>query len=101
MKKICDIILVLLIIVAIVVGIMILEKYLERQKNEEKLSEIVKQVESINTDDENIQIPTIDGYEIEGIIEIPKIQIKYPIINKTNDNAMKVSITKFWGERSK
>lgn len=101
MKKICDIILVLLLITAIIVGIMIVVKYVGRQKNEGKLSEIVNQIENINTDDENIEFPTIDGYEIEGIIEIPKIQIKYPIINKTNDDAMKVSITKFWGERSK
>ena len=29
--------------------------------------------------------------------EIPKIDIKYPIINDTTDEAMKISVTKFWG----
>ena len=35
--------------------------------------------------------------KIEGIIEIPKINIKYPIINQTNEETMKLSVTKFWG----
>ena len=41
MKKFCDILLVMLIIIAIVVGILICNKYIGRQKNEKKLSEIV------------------------------------------------------------
>ena len=40
------------------------------------------------------------GYKIEGIIEIPKINIKYPIIDHTNEETMKVSITKFWGPQA-
>ena len=32
-----------------------------------------------------------------GIIEIPKLKLEYPIIDKTSDEAMEVSITKFWG----
>ena len=38
-----------------------------------------------------------NGYDVVGIIEIPSINIKYPIINKTNDTTMKYSITKFSG----
>ena len=37
------------------------------------------------------------GYKVVGIIEIPSINIKYPILNKTNDNSMEYSITKFSG----
>ncbi len=101
MKKFCDILLVMLIIIAIVVGILICNKYIGRQKNEKKLSEIVSAIENIDVAEaqkkqEEIKI---EGYEVEGIIEIPKINIKYPIINETNDAAMKVSITKFWGNR--
>ena len=33
-----------------------------------------------------------------GIIEIPKLKLEYPIIDKTSEEAMKVSITKFWGK---
>lgn len=40
----------------------------------------------------------MDGYDVEGIIEIPKIDIKYPIVSTTSDEAMKIAITKFWGE---
>lgn len=101
MKKFCDILLVMLIIIAIVVGILICNKYVVRQKNEKKLSEIVTAIENIDVTEaqkkqEEIEI---EGYEVEGIIEIPKINIKYPIINETNDAAMKVSITKFWGNK--
>ena len=91
----------MLIIIAIVVGILICNKYIGRQKNEKKLSEIVTAIENIDVAEaqkkqEEIKI---EGYEVEGIIEIPKINIKYPIINETNDAAMKVSITKFWGNK--
>lgn len=101
MKKFCDILLMMLIIIAIVVGILICNKYVGRQKNEKKLSEIVTAIENIDVAEaqkkqEKIKI---EGYEVEGIIEIPKINIKYPIINETNDAAMKVSITKFWGNK--
>lgn len=101
MKKFCDILLVMLIIIAIVVGILICNKYIGRQKNEKKLSEIVTAIENIDVAEaqkkqEEIKI---EGYVVEGIIEIPKINIKYPIINETNDAAMKVSITKFWGNK--
>ena len=101
MKKFCDILLVMLIIIAIVVGILICNKYIGRQKNDKKLSEIVTAIENIDVAEaqkkqEKIKI---EGYEVEGIIEIPKINIKYPIINETNDAAMKVSITKFWGNK--
>lgn len=102
MKKICDIILILLIIVATVFGIIIGKEYIRREKNEDKLSEIVAQIESISTDTNNNEQNTeelikLDGYDVEGIIEIPKIDIKYPIVSTTSDEAMKIAITKFWG----
>lgn len=101
MKKFCDILLVMLIIIAIVVGILICNKYIGRQKNEKKLSEIVSAIENIDVAEAQKKQKEIkiEGYEVEGIIEIPKINIKYPIINETNDAAMKVSITKFWGNK--
>lgn len=103
MKKICDIILILLIIGAIIFGVIIGNEYIRREKNEDKLSAVVAQIESINTDvnetsKENKQeLIKVDGYDVEGIIEIPKINIKYPIVSTTSDEAMKVAITKFWG----
>lgn len=101
MKKICDIILILLVITAIIVGVIIGSEYIRREKNEDKLSAVVAQIENINTDinDKKNKQETIklDGYDVEGIIEIPKIDIKYPIVSTTSDEAMKVAITKFWG----
>lgn len=103
MKKICDIILILLIIGAIIFGIIIGSEYIRREKNEDKLSAVVAQIESINTDTSEIseenkqELIKVDGYDVEGIIEIPKINIKYPIVSTTSDEAMKVAITKFWG----
>ena len=36
-------------------------------------------------------------YSIVGVVNIPKIKVKYPIIAETNDDLLKVSICKFWG----
>lgn len=103
MKKICNIILILLIIGAIIFGAIIGAEYIRREKNEDKLSAVVAQIENINTDtnnEENKQeLIKVDGYDVEGIIEIPKIDIKYPIVSTTSDEAMKVAITKFWGTK--
>lgn len=105
MKKICNIILILLIIGAIIFGVIIVAEYIRREKNEDKLSAVVAQIENINTDTSEIneenkqELIKVDGYDVEGIIEIPKIDIKYPIVSTTSDEAMKVAITKFWGTK--
>lgn len=103
MKKVCDIILALLIIAAIIFIVVIGYEYIRREKNEAKLSDVVAQIEKIATT-ENIESTEIikgmiklDGYEVDGIIEIPKIGIKYPIVSETSDEAMEIAITKFWG----
>lgn len=101
MKKICNIILILLIIGAIIFGVIIAAEYIRREKNEDKLSAVVAQIENINTNNEENkqELIKVDGYDVEGIIEIPKIDIKYPIVSTTSDEAMKVAITKFWGTK--
>lgn len=104
MKKICNVILTLLIIGAIIVLGLIFIKYWNNHKNEERLIAVIDQMEeqfkenSEQGNSEPIEIQ-IEGYNVEGIIEIPKINIKYPIIDQTSDQAMKVSITKFWGDK--
>ena len=64
-------------------------------KNEEQLSEVVTSIE--NEKEENEKKHTYKGYDVIGIIEIPKIKIKYPILSKTTEESMLVSVTKFWG----
>lgn len=101
MNKIYNVILVILIVLAIIVGGMIFKKYYNNHLNEIDVSETITEIETeLNKvkDDEVIE-KTYKGYEVAGIIEIPKINIKYPIINETNDDAMKVSITKFYGPK--
>ena len=99
MKKIYNFLLTILIIIAVIVGTMLIIKYGRNYINEKRLKEVVSKIEEqIKTAHDINQIEnTYKGYIIDGIIEIPKIDIKYPIINDTTDEAMKISVTKFWG----
>ena len=101
-KKICNfIILILSIAVVIVVG-MIIVRYGKNYFNEKELSK------TLNTMEDELKNKSLNklldveykGYKIEGIIEIPKINIKYPIINETNEETMKISVTKFSGPQA-
>ena len=98
MKKIYDIILILLIIGVIITVTLIVIKYGRNQINEK---EIASTLDDMHLKFEAITDNPIEeyykGYKVEGIIEIPSINIKYPILDKTNDETMKISITKFWG----
>ena len=55
--------------------------------------------QSLNNENEVLDVE-YKGYKIEGIIEIPEINIKYQIINETNDETMKISVTKFSGPQA-
>ena len=92
-KNIYNFLLIILILAAIIVGIMIFNKYYKEIKNEEQLSEVVTSIEET----EKEKSYTCKGYDVIGIIEIPKIKIKYPILSKTTEESMLVSVTKFWG----
>lgn len=108
MKKIINICLVLLVIAAVVIGCVIAIEYFKRAKNEEVMAGITLKVEDlikdkkeekqIDNEQENKKVVTIDGYPVEGIIEIPTINIKYPIVADTSDAAMEVAIIKYWGK---
>lgn len=102
MKKFYNIIIVALIIALIVVIAMIVYRYGNNYKNEKEVSAVLTNIEQelqqviLETSIETIE-PEYKGYKIEGIIEIPEIDIKYPIINTTTEETMELSITKFWG----
>ena len=100
MKNVYNVILIILIICAVIVGSMIFIKYYKNHLNEEKIADKILQIEKDLEElpeDESLQA-TYEGYNIEGIIEIPEINIKYPIIDITNEKTMKLSVTKFWGQ---
>ena len=102
MKKVINIILTLLIVMAIVVTGAIIYNYILSKQNDDNLVNVVIEIEEqfLNNMNANNAEPVkmqYNGYDVVGIINIPSINIKYPIINKTNDTTMKYSITKFSG----
>lgn len=99
MKKIYNIILIILVIAALIVGTLIIIKYGKNYINEKEIDATITELEEELKNVQNgkeIQ-SYYKGYQIEGILEIPKINIKYPILNQTSEEAMKISVTKFWG----
>ena len=104
MKRIYNIIIALLIIALLIVGTMIAVKYGGNYKNEKEIANSLTSISLAIQNNNSINEKTntnmeFKGYNVEGIIEIPKINIKYPIIDHTDDETMKVSITKFWGPK--
>lgn len=105
MKKICNFIIILLVIALIVVLAMLIVRYGGNYKNEKEVAVVLENIEQqleqkLPESKEEILDVEYKGYKIEGIIEIPKINIKYPIIDHTNEETMKLSITKFWGPQA-
>lgn len=105
MKKVYNIIIAVLIVALIVVVAMIVIRYGGNYLNEKEVSSSLETIEEELNKEETQQsesLPELEfkGYKVEGIIEIPKINIKYPIIDHTNEETMKVSITKFWGPQA-
>ena len=100
MKKVINIFLVILIIAAVVILGMIIFRFSKNNENNKEAIQVVAQIEEKfeKANNTGIQVETeYKGYKVVGIIEIPKIDIKYPILNKTNDDAMQYAITKFSG----
>ena len=100
MKKFINIFIILLVLAAIIVFGVIIYRYSQYQANSNAAVEVVAQIEKkfgeVSETNQKVEIE-YKRYKVIGIIEIPKINIKYPILNKTNDDAMKYSITKFSG----
>lgn len=105
MKKIYNLIIAMLIVAIIIVVAMIIIRYGGNYLNEKEVSASLTTIEEELNKEETLQTESLKelefkGYKIEGIIEIPKINIKYPIIDHTNEETMKVCITKFWGPQA-
>ena len=105
MKKVYNLIIAVLIVALIVVVAKIVIRYGGNYLNEKEVSASLETIEEELNKEETQQsesLPELEfkGYKIEGIIEVPKINIKYPIIDHTNEETMKVSITKFWGPQA-
>lgn len=94
--KISSILLVILTIIAITLMVIITKKFSERNQNEKDLQEVIAKVEEVKKEDEAKQIPYIEyeGYQVIGTIEIPKIDIKYPILIESNEDSLSKSVTR-------
>lgn len=107
MKKITvyKIILVILVITAIILAGFVIKKQIESKKVEDNTKTILQEIKKENkSNPEQIDViqeieQKIGEYKVIGIINIPKIGIEYPILEKTNKESLDLSITKFWGEK--
>ncbi len=107
MKKITvyKIILILLIITAIILTALVIKKNVESSKIENQAQTVLAEIKNKEISNaEGIDViqeidAEIDGYKVIGIIRIPKINIEYPILEKTDKTSLNLSITKFWGEK--
>lgn len=108
MKKtrILDFAILILVVVAIIIVSLIVIRMKKNKETVNAMANVVNIVEELQQDlqsknaeeaKQQLLETTIQGYNIEGIIEIPSIGLKYPIIDQTNDETMKISVTKFWG----
>lgn len=98
-KKICNFIILILISALVIIVAMIIIRYKRNYLNEKELSKTLDTIENELKNESLDKLLDIEykGYKVEGIIEIPKINIKYPIINETSEETMKISVTKFSG----
>lgn len=103
-KKIYKFLFILLSILAIAILVCILKKYMDSKRAENENKETLEVFSRIDDRqiDENTKIK-LNGYDVIGKIEIPKINIEYPIIaieNPSPDETkipLKFSIVRYWG----
>lgn len=99
--KIYKTIFIILLIGAIITIMLIITQYKQNLINEEQNKEVIDTFSKI--DEEDSKQLTLNGYNVIGTIEIPKINIKYPILEVENPSPestktpMKYSIIKYWG----
>lgn len=96
-----------LIIIAIIIGSVIFKKQYDDQIFDKENIEIAKEFEEqiINNSKKGTETQVVEqkielkykGYNVIGLIEIPTIDLKYPILEKTTKATMKTSISRFDG----
>ena len=99
MKKVYNLIIAVLIVALIVVIAMIVIRYGGNYLNEKEVSASLETIEEEINKEETQQsesLPELEfkGYKVEGIIEIPKINIKYPYSYKNICKMPRIYMTK-------
>lgn len=89
----------ILLLAFVITIVLIVKKYGTQELYEEKNEEIVEvfsQTEE-KIDEQGLSIIEFEGFKVIGIIKIPAIDLEYPILEQTTDDAMNVSISRYWG----
>ena len=88
-----------LIIALIITIVLIIKKYSTQTEYEEKNEEVVEVFSTTEEkiSEEGISLIEFEGFKVIGLIKIPSIDLEYPILEQTTDEAMRVSISRYWG----
>ena len=64
---------------------------------DEETEEIIEPTTS--SEPQNTATYTVDGeqYTVVGTLNIPSLEIEYPILSETTNKLLKISLTKYWG----
>lgn len=82
-----------LFVLFVVVLLLIVRKNVISYQNEQELEKVIEQIKQ----EKQAEEIRYKGYKVVGTIRIPKIQLEYPILEKTTQESMKYAVTKFWG----
>ena len=95
------ILLVILIIVAVVIASIIIHKQYKDRVYDGENKEIVKLFHEQEKKQDDKKTKKVElkyqGYDVIGLIEIPAINLEYPILDKTTKATMRTSISRFSG----
>ncbi|MBO5479149.1 MAG: sortase [Clostridia bacterium] len=58
---------------------------------------VQSQIENKKKEKEIFTTETGDTYSTDAVLNIPSLEINYPILDKTTNELLKISLTKFWG----
>lgn len=100
MKDKADIICLILIIgIIVAVGIFIFKSRMENTTNIMDTMANESPQENVVDDELVVQEYNIDGknYEVIGVLNIPSLEIEYPVLSTTSTELLKVSLNKYWG----
>lgn len=97
---ICFIAILVIIIISIVMHVY--NKNLDSNQSVlDEMAQTVPQEENIIVEEDKLVTSTceIDGntYEVVAILNIPKLEIQYPVLSSTSKELLKVSVNKYWG----
>ena len=99
--KIYRVMFIILLLSAIVLIALIAKKQWESSQNEKENEEVVETFSNIQI--QNNETVSLKGYDVIGIVTIPKINIQYPILAIETSNPeetkepMRYGIVRYWG----